>query len=202
MTCLTAIMLLAALATRVGIAAQEQQQEQKKEHTRYKLIDLGTFGGPTSYFSTSGFGTQVLSNPAVVTGSADTSAPDPYAPNCFNPDCFLTHAFRWHEGVLADLGALPGTNSSAAGAINARGWIVGISENGVIDPLTGFPESQAVLWKDRQITSLGTLGGNESVAVYVNNGGQVVGFATNATPDPFSLFGLGTQIRTFLWERE
>jgi hypothetical protein len=128
-------------------------------------------GGPNSYFSAGGFGNLVLNNGGKVAGFGDTSAPDPYAPNCFDADCLLAHAFRWQNGVLTDLGALPGVNSSAVSGINARGWIAGLSENGVIDPLLGgAPETRAVLWKGRHIVDLGTLGGNESVAIAVKNG--------------------------------
>jgi len=103
--------------------------------------------------------------------------------------------------VKTDLGALPGINNSAAGSINARGWIAGQSGNGLIDPLLGIPEGRAVLWKNGQIMDLGTLGGgNFSLGIYVNDAGQVVGISANAVPDPFSLFGAGVQIRTFLWE--
>jgi probable HAF family extracellular repeat protein len=187
----------------VQLTAQEQQQqEQKKEHTRYKFIDLGTLGGPTNYLSINGGGLPILNDAGIVSSSADTSIPDPNAPNlCFNPGCFLTHAYRWQDGVLTDLGALPGVNSSAAGAINARGWSVRHSQNGEIDPLSGFPETRAVLWNERQIVDLGTLGGNWSLATDVNNGGQVVGAAANTIPDPFSLFGFGTQTRAFLWQK-
>jgi probable HAF family extracellular repeat protein len=98
------------------------------------------------------------------------------------------------------LGALPGVNSSYAGAINANGLIAGLSQNGVIDPLLGVPETQAVLWKHGSIIKLGSLGGNESFANNVNNRGQVVGPAANAIADPYSMFGWGTQTRAFLWQ--
>jgi len=86
--------------------------------------------------------------------------------------------------------------------INAHGQIAGLSENGVIDPLTGMPEYDAVLWKDHGILDLGTFGGNFSSATAINRAGHVVGFALNTVPDPFlgpngAFFG--TQFRPFLW---
>jgi probable HAF family extracellular repeat protein len=204
LTCITAFTLFAALAIPVWLAAQEQPtvQSETAQHTRHKLIDLGTLGGPTSY---NGIGSRILNDAGTISTSADTSIPDPNAPNlCFNPDCFLSHAFRWQDGVLTDLGALPGVNSSAAGAINARGWSAGQSQNGLIDPLTGFPVIRAVLWKDDQIVDLGTLGtGIESLALSVNDGGEVIGFSTiDTTTDPFASSGFGpfaSPTHAFIW---
>ena len=193
LSCITAMTLFAVLPASVQLAAQEQLQN--KQQPRYKLVDLGTFGGPTSYFSNGADG--ILNNHGTAAGWADTSTPDPYPSFCFNADCFVSHAFQSQNGVLTDLGALPGGASSQALWISANGLIVGQSQNGVIDPLTGIPEGDAVLWKDGQIINLGTLGGNFSVAQAINNRGQVVGAALNAIPDPISF--LGTQIRAFLW---
>jgi probable HAF family extracellular repeat protein len=192
--------LFAALAIPVRLAAHDKRDHHHKHH-HYKLVEIGTLGGPTSYEDINGSGDQILNNAGIVSSEADTSIPDPNAPNCYQPDCFVSHAFRWQDGVLTDLGALPGVNSSAAGAINARGWSVGQSQNGVIDPLLGIPEVRAVLWKDDQIIDLGTLGGNESLAAYVTDAGQVIGVAANAIPDPFSIIGWATQTRAFLWEK-
>jgi probable HAF family extracellular repeat protein len=189
-----AIASLIALALPVPLAAQ---------HTRYKLIDVGTLGGPTDYQSAGAPGYQMLNNAGVVAGWGDTSTADPFAPFCFGNDgqCLVTRALRWQRGVLMDLGALlPGVNSSAANAINGRGWIAGASENGGIDPVTGGPQAHAVLWTNNQITDLGTLGGYESTSVDINTAGQVIGFSTfNAVPDPFSF--LGGSIHAFFWER-
>lgn len=69
-------------------------QEQKKEHHHYKLIDMGTFGGPRSLFSVPD--SRVLNNRGTATGVADTSVPDP---NCFF-DCLVDHAFVWKNGVI------------------------------------------------------------------------------------------------------
>ena len=172
-----------------------------QNHHHYKLVDLGTFGGPTAYGSINGPGLQLINNSGVVSSFADTAMPDPNAPTfCYNPDCFLSHAFHWQDGVLTDIGALPGENSSASGPINERGWSVGQSQNGVIDPLVGIPETRATLWIDGRLVDLGTLGGNQSLASSLNNEGIVVGISQNAIPDPVSLFGLGTQTRAFLWQ--
>ncbi len=198
---MTVACLIAALAMPVGTAAQDNaSQDNRHQHNRYKLIDMGTFGGPASYIGVNGYGIPILNNPGVLTGWADTTTPDPYAPNCYDPDCYVAHAFQWNNGVKTDLGALPGGYNSAGGSINERGWIAGQSWNGSIDPLTNLPEGRAVLWTSHGITDLGTLGGYESLGIYVNNSGQVIGIASNAIPDPYSLFGWGTQLRTFLWE--
>ena len=116
LTFLTAITLFAALAVSVRLAAQQQQQEQKKERNRYKLVDIGTFGGPNSYVGALGGVSKFLSDQGTVAGCADTSTSDPNYPNSSisppGPDPFIFHAFQWQEGTLTDLGALPGVNSS------------------------------------------------------------------------------------------
>lgn len=167
----------------------------------YRLVDLGTFGGPASFFSNGLDG--ILNNHGTAVGWSNTSQADPYDPVCFNPNCFASHAFRSKNGFLTDLGTLPGGASSQANWISAKGLIAGLSQNGETDPMVpGFPELRAVLWRDDQIIDLGTLpdGGFESVANAVNNRGQVVGFALNTVPDAFSFFGFPTQTRAFLWQ--
>jgi probable HAF family extracellular repeat protein len=185
-----------------AVEAPASDRDRENKAPRYKLIDLGTFGGPQSYVN---FGTTVLNKQGSAIGWADTPTPDPFPLFCFNPDCFVSHAFQWQNGVVTDLGALPGGGSSQAVALADNGLATGNSQNGEIDPLIpGFPELRAVLWKDGQITDLGTLeGGHESLAFGVNSKGQVVGMSFNTTPDPFCLFAPGfctTQTRAFLWQ--
>jgi probable HAF family extracellular repeat protein len=166
-------------------------------HHHYKLFDLGTFGGPTSaYFSDPVVAS--ANNRGMVVGGADTSMSDPYAPFCFD-DCHVMHAFEWRDGVLNDLGSLPNGVDSAALWINERGLVMGFADNGLIDPLSGTPEQDGVVWKDGQIEDLGTLGGNFSYPNAMNDEDEVVGFAYTAIPDPFSYFGLGTQAHAFRW---
>jgi probable HAF family extracellular repeat protein len=172
---------------------------QQHANTRYKLIDLGTFGGQASYFQNGFDG--ILNQRGTAVGWADTPLADPDPAFQFNFDGLVSHAFEWRDGKLSDLGTLaPGWSSAALWNSNS-GLTVGISQNGMIDPLFGFPEFRAVLWEDGKITDLGTLeGGYESLANAVNNRGQVVGLATNTIPDPFSFFGV-TQAKAFLWQR-
>ena len=172
-----AITLLAALAIPDQLAAKQPKQQ----HTRYKLIDMGTFGGPNSAFSNPD--SRVINNRGTATGTADTSIPDPY---CLGDSCLLNHGFVWKNGVTTDLGTLPGGGDSFTTWVNDHGLIVGQSTNGSIDPLTGAPEFDAVLWDKGQIVNLGTLGGTQNIATAINEHGQVVGAALTATPDPFA----------------
>lgn len=201
----TALTLLAALAVPVQLAAQGNQENINRKHHHYKLIDLGTFGGPQSYLTNSEFTSEAdVDNRGVLTGWADTTAPDPYPNFCFW-DCFIVRAFQWKNGVKSDLGVLPGGASSQPSWISASGLIAGWSQNGEIDPLVaGFPENRAVLWKEGNIHDLGVLseGGYESLGIAVNSKGLVVGLASNTTPDPYSMLGLGYQARAFVWDEQ
>lgn len=205
---MTVVYLFAVLAMPVWTAAQDNpSQNPKPKHHQYKLIDLGTFGGPNSVVPT--WAAVGVNSQGTVMVQGDTTIPDPHAPNCFWPDCLVNHVGIWRDGVLTDLGVLPGVNSGQPLWINERGVVVGVSENGLIDPLSNFPEIDAVVWKHGQIIDIGTLGGNTSQASAINNRGQVAGFASNAIPDPFNqgigsptgLWNFGvTQIHAFLWQ--
>jgi probable HAF family extracellular repeat protein len=199
-----AIALFASLALPVVSSAQEEKIE-KKEHHHYKLVDIGTFGGPNSSFVGPPPSTRLLNNSGAAVGGADTPTPDPES--CFNFDCNLSYGFKWQDDVVHKLAALPGFNSSFTFWVNDTGQVAGVSENG-IDPLTGALAQEAILWgKDGSITDLGTLGGNVSSANAVNNLGQVAGEALNTIPDPYTsninnFFILGaTQVHAFRWTK-
>jgi len=171
---------------------------------RYQLINLGSLGGTNYYETYSGLNGQYLNNSGTVVGGMDTSVPDPA---CFNSSCLTSHAFEWTNDSLADLGTLefnPKGNFSQAFWVNDQGRSVGISTYNAIGVTNEIP-SKAVMWKDRQIIDLGTLGGYASFAQAVNNRDQAVGWALNliqATkniwedyPHPFA-----TQQRAVLWD--
>jgi len=198
------VFVFAALAVvSVAAAQDEAARGNTAKHHHYKFIDLGTFGGPSSYFN---FTNRPLNGPGGATGASDTSDLDPFAPNCLSPDCHVWHPFQWKDGVLTDLGTLTEVNSGGPNDINANGVVTGISENGTIDPSTGFPQFDAVVWKDGQIINLGTFGGAFSYGAAINDRGQVVGFALNAIPDSFDLgdfcqnFPMPQQMRAFIWQ--
>jgi probable HAF family extracellular repeat protein len=200
-----AILLLAALPIMAQTSTQQSVVGDKHKHHHYKLIDLGTFGGPQSYVYLPYNYAPVLNNRGTVAGWADTSKHDPYPKFCFNKDCFVSDTFQAQNGALTNLGALKQGVSSASSWISPNGLIAGLSENGKTDPLVpGFPEFRAVLWEDGNIRDLGTLpeGGYESLANAVNSGGLVVGMATNKSPDSHSIFGLGYETRAFRWDNQ
>jgi len=120
-----------------------------------KTIDLGTLGGKNCLVTG-------LSASGCVIGASHTSEGE-------------QHAFLWKNGVMTDLGTLPGGKQSQANAINDREEIVGSAQ---IE--TG--DFHAFLWKNGVMTDLGLLPrGNESVACALNNRGEVVGQASTET---------------------
>src|SRR5215467_15812465 len=154
-------------------------QQNHAQHTRYRLIQVGTFGGPNSLYQG---GTLIATDSGMVVGAANTPNADPNAPICFDFSCFIQHAWKWQDGVLTDLGVLPGGNSSYTNAINSRGLVVGQSEDGAFDPLTGNARFVATLWDHGQIKSLGTFGGI-SFAIAITDQNFVMGASENGIVD-------------------
>jgi probable HAF family extracellular repeat protein len=211
--CFTAMTLLAAPATPLRLAAQDNRDHKNVKHHHYRLVDMGTFGGPASWVGPQFLASPTLNTGGVTVGGSSTSVSTTSTSNLLV--CgglqglipFVNHAFRWKDGTVTDLGALPGgDNCSNAVSVNSRGRIVGISENGLVDPLTGINETRAVRWKDGKIWDLGSFGGNQNGANGINDSGEIAGFSLNTIPDPYSLFDFllgssnGTQTRAFLWQ--
>lgn len=116
---------------------------------------LSTLGGPYSYNSRA----LDINNRGQVVGRSFTDA-----------ESGEQHAVLWNNGIIRDLGTLPGGHNSQAESINKYGKIVGWSD-------TSSEPKHAVLWQNRQISDLGTIDGNATLATDINNRGTVVGYS-------------------------
>ncbi len=102
-------------------------------------------------------------------------------------------AYLYSNGVVTNLGLLPGKTQSWAAAINNGGQVVGYSA-------TDSGDAEAFLYNGGVMTGLGFLpGGNRSWATAINRNGQIVGYSINASgnKEAFSysggiMTGLGT----------
>lgn len=210
------VALFVLLGCSVLLVAQQEPGANKHHH--YKLIDLGTFGGPASFVNPPANVNPELSSRGTTAGASATSVSTTSTSNFFGvcggldglvPNVY--HAFEWQRGAVVDLGALSpaDTNCSNAVAVSDDGdFVVGGSESGIIDPILGIKELRAVRWEKGFIRDLGTLGGDIAFAGSLNEQGQVTGFASNGVPDPFSIYyylvfgsSNGTQTRAFLWDK-
>jgi probable HAF family extracellular repeat protein len=125
--------------------------------------DLGTLGGSESRAN-------AISESGRIVGEAQTS------------DGSL-RPFIWTNGVMRNLGTLPGGQGGSANDINSNGVVVGWAWNASGD-------QRAFKWHRGVMTDLGTLGGSYSLAFGINSHGHIVGVAENA-------FGVS---RAVLWK--
>jgi hypothetical protein len=106
------LMLIAVTAMPLRTVGQEQEHE--KGHSRYKLIDMGTFGGPASN------AIPFLNNSGTMIGGSATAVPAPPTTNPFGNGGFdgsvpfVFHTFEWKDGVVTDLGALLAATTTSA----------------------------------------------------------------------------------------
>jgi probable HAF family extracellular repeat protein len=96
--------------------------------------DLGNLGG--QLYS----GANAINARGQVIGSSDLAGDT----NLFAGPFSNTHGFLWQNGVMTDVGTLPGDGTSFAFSINNKGQVVGLG-------------SRAFLWQDGVMTDLNTL---------------------------------------------
>jgi len=130
------------------------------------MQDLGTLGGANG-------GASAINDAGHVIGNADLPSG-------------LSHAFRWVNGIMTDLGALNGDKSSASSAINSQGQIVGYSCPRTCED---HFHNHAVLWQNGSIFDLnkfirmGRTGLILTRAFAINDRGEIAGIGTPPTCD-------------------
>lgn len=176
--------LAALLCAPLALSATQRVVPGTPGQPRYRVVDLGSLGGSVGVLQGRSINMQ-----GMAVGVMGTDQPDPF---CEPPawacyfDGSMDRAFLYSNGKTYDLGALAKGVSSAASGITETGLVYGQAQNGKIDPYTEFPEARAVLWVNRKIIDLGTLGGNQSIAIKANLLGQTVGGALTGKQDPFA----------------
>ncbi|HEX8072873.1 MAG TPA: Ig-like domain-containing protein [Pyrinomonadaceae bacterium] len=132
---------------------------------RYHVTDLGTLPN------------QQLSTPAAINNQAQVAG------------WTEAFAFRYTDGVMENLGTLPGGSVSEAKGINGLGHVVGDSQFA-----NGGAIRHATLWRDGTINDLGFIpaAGNYSIATAVNDATVVVGYGAPSLSS--------TNTRAFIWD--
>jgi probable HAF family extracellular repeat protein len=116
-----------------------------------------------------------INNKGMIVGTAENNTPDP---NCIPPQVLDYEAVIWGPKMdeIHELPAFSGDSIAAAIAINDKGQVVGASGSCGTGPGTGPILVHALLWQDRLVSDLGSLGGALNNAAYaINDRGQVVG---------------------------
>jgi len=146
----------------VGGADNNSGQTRPFLHDGTSMIDLGTLGGNEGYAYS-------INDAGQIVGVAETGS--------------AQHAFLY-DGVMTDLGTLPGLANSVAYSINAYGQAVGRATNGsALDvDLPPFPDpSTAFLYSGGALYDLHTLipansGWTLLAAMGIGDGGHITGF--------------------------
>ena len=136
---------------------------------KYKVTDLGTLGGQS-------FGMDIGQS-GKVTGDSYIAC----------SECALSHAFLYRNGIMLDLGTLPGGSFSSGFGISEgerregerrKELLVTGSSNFESCTFDNCSPIHAVLFKNGNVIDLGTLpGGTDSQGYAVNREGDVTGWA-------------------------
>jgi probable HAF family extracellular repeat protein len=143
-------------------------------------FDLGTLGGPNSWMNWG-----EINDFGQIVGMSETAVPDPNGEDICGFGTHLTcRPFLWQFFHMSALPTLGGNNGEAS-AINGRGQIVGMAEDGTVDSSCS-PEATAnrtqlpVLWEHGRARALPTpFGDADGFALWINDYGQAVGYTVN-----------------------
>jgi len=143
-------------------------------------FDLGTLGGQNSWMNWG-----EINDFGQIVGMSETAVPDPNGEDICNFGTHLTCSpFLWQDFHMSALPTLGGNNGEAS-AINNRGQIVGMAEDGTVDssctPETTTNRTQLpVLWENGRARALPTLFGDaDGFALWINDHGHAVGYTGN-----------------------
>jgi probable HAF family extracellular repeat protein len=145
-------------------------------------LDLGTLGGPNSWMNWG-----EINDFGQVVGDSETAVPDPNGEDICGFGTHLTcRPFLWEFFHMSALPTLGGNNGEAS-AINNRGQIAGMAENGEVDSTcpTGTTNNRIelpVLWEHGKAEALPTVDGDpDGFAFWINDHGQAVGYSGTCT---------------------
>jgi probable HAF family extracellular repeat protein len=129
------------------------------------VIDLGNLGGKPSTSSLA-FAATDINNRGQISGFSDLAGD------------LITHAFFWENGVMTDLGTLPGDSFSFAWGIGQSGQVLGQSCDSTQSICRGF------IWQDGVMTDVNSLLPSGSTlhvvdANFINAAGEITGQAVD-----------------------
>jgi probable HAF family extracellular repeat protein len=143
-------------------------------------FDLKTLGGPNTWMNWG-----EINDYGQVVGMSETAVLDPNGEDVCGFGTHLTcRPFVWQNFHMSALPTLGGNNGEAS-AVNNRGQIVGMAEDGTVDsscsPETASSQTQLpVLWEDGRVRALPTLVGDaDGFAMWINEHGRAVGYTGN-----------------------
>jgi probable HAF family extracellular repeat protein len=140
--------------------------------------DLGGLGGKNTWMNWG-----EINDWGQIVGYSETAVLDPNGEDICGFGTHLTCGpFLWQYFHMSALPTLGGNNGEAS-AINNRGQIVGMAENGNVDPTcppntTNNRIQLPVLWENGQAHALPTVNGDpDGFAFWINDRGQVAGYS-------------------------